>query len=794
MNIKMKLILKALLVLPAFFAMGCGIWADFTTYFNLYYNATDLFGQAEDAINQQKEDLFSTEEKLIPGSATTNLNKVIDKCSQILQFHKESAYVDDALLMLGKSFFYQRNYLKALREFQELIATQPNSDLILETQLWIGKTQMKLRYFNDAVQTLKLVEDKAIAQGDEEFAKDAYVEEIKYRVSQEDYPGAISLLNNFLKISDDDETNAEIEHELGILYLNQNDLDNAIASFQKVEDYSPTYETAFDSKIELGKALREKGEYKKALEVFDDMRSESKNRDNYDKIDLQRGITLAKLNNYQDAVDLLVNVDTAYTNTESSGLASFNLGNIYEDHYLNFDTAAIYYQKASRSKAPLDYVQKSYEKNNLFRKYLTTRGYVRRFNEQLFYAKNPDQYIKDSTKYVTDSLNYVKDSLRAAEDFERYNELINAISHMDSSKLINDSTAIKDSLLALKDSLNATKDSILIEGKWVALSDTGKISQTKKEQELVQNQKTTGTKKVVKIKKPKLKKPVRPDIPIDSIEVSIAKNELEYGNLFLTEFDLPDSAYKYYMDILENYPDTKYQAQTLYALGSYYLTENKNDKADSLFNIIYNNYQNENIVNAAADKLNKPLIDLNYDPAESIYQDAENNMNDSNYTNTISKFYNIYISYPKSNYAPKALYASGWILENKMDMPDSSASIYDTLMTKYPRSEYSREVAPQMAYYKNEQRKKREAIQDSLKALQTAIADSLKHSDSLHVSNKNEIHDNKEPGQNPNIQNKKELNVSPPDTSKSVDLMEFRRKMMQDSSRTKRDSVRTIQK
>ncbi len=789
MNIKMKVILKVLPLSAVFFAMGCGIWTDFTTYFNLYYNAKDIFSQAEDEIKQQKEDLFSTEVKIIPGSVTTNLNKVIDKCSQILQFHSESAYVDDALLMLGKSFYYQRNFLKALRKFQELIATQPNSDLTLETQLWIGKTQMQLRYYDDALQTLKLVEDKAIAEGDDEFAQDAYVEEIKYRISQNDNQGAISLLNDFLKVSSDDEVNAEVVHELGLLYLKEQDLDNAINAFQKVDDYSPAYEISFDSKLELGKALREKGDYQKALEVFDDMRSESKNKENYAVIDVQRGITLAKLNDYDQAVEVLVKVDTAYSNSESAGLANFNLADIYENHYLSFDTAATYYEKASRSKAPLEYIQKSFEKNILFKKYLKTRAYVRTFNEQLFYSQHPEQYIKDSVKYVTDSLNYVKDSLRAAEDFERYNELINAISNMDTTGKAKDSTAIQDSLLALKDSLNATKDSILIKGKWVAISDTGKVDQNKLPLDKSEKGFGNKNKKVVKIKKPKLKKPVRPDIPEDSIKIGIVKNELEYGNLFLTEFNLPDSAFKYYMDILGNYPHTKYEAQTLYALGSYYLTENQNDKADSLFNVIYDNYKNESIVNAAADKLNKPLIDLNYDPAENLYKEAEKEMMDSSYDSSINKFYNLYKTYPNSNLAPKALYAGGWILENELDLPDSSASFYDTLMTKYPQSSYSRQVSPQMVYYKNEQKRIQKAIQDSLKALQSAKNDSLRITDSLKVQDKNIKED--ENRALINAGKNGELDKAPGDSIKSIDMLEFRRRSMRDSVGVKKDTVKT---
>ena len=58
---------------------GCGVWENFTTYFNLYYNASDLFDQAEKKIKEQKNDLFSTETPNLPGTVNTDLQKVIEK-------------------------------------------------------------------------------------------------------------------------------------------------------------------------------------------------------------------------------------------------------------------------------------------------------------------------------------------------------------------------------------------------------------------------------------------------------------------------------------------------------------------------------------------------------------------------------------------------------------------------------------------------------------------------------------------------------------------------------------------
>jgi len=135
------------------------------------------------------------------------------------------------------------------------------------------------------------------------------------------------------------------------------------------------------------------------------------------------------------------------------------------------------------------------------------------------------------------------------------------------------------------------------------------------------------------------------------------------------------------------------------------------------------------VVNAAAAKLNKPSIDLNYDPAMEEYKLAEEYLLADDYYAAIDKLKAIPELYPKSSIAPKAIYASGWIEENKLNDYTAAVESYDTLIAKYPASEYVRVIAPKVTFYKQEKRKMESALLDSLNAL--AHADSLAADTSL---------------------------------------------------------------
>ncbi len=674
-------VLKSLLIIaPSALFFGCGVWADFTTYFNLYYNASDAFSQAEKDINSQKRDLFSTQDLILPQSASTQLTKVVEKCSQILQFHSNSGFVNDALLMLGKSFYYQANYLKALRKFNELIARQPKGIMLLTAELWVGKSQMRLRQFSEGLATLKDVREKALKDDERSIVEDAFIEEIKYKIIQQDYAGAIDLTNQFLSVSKNSEVNAEVSLELGKLYERVQDNKNAIKAFENVSKYSPTFEIQFNALLALGKALRNDNQNQQALDIFDRLKRQQKYSDSLAVIDLQRGLTLIKMDNVKDAMDQLQYVDTAYARTPSSGIASYELAYLYLNNFGNFDSASTYFGKVVTSTAPVKYITDARTQGDLLKSYQTKIAEVNNSKTQILYAV-------DSTAFKRDSLAYA-DSLKAREEQQKFAKI----------KLE----------LEGKDSLAA-----------------------RNRQQIIPNQKPVESELQ---NLPPLIEPKRPTMPLDSLTNRLVKAEFELGNLLFTEFNMQDSAYKYYYDILTNYPGTPYQARVLFAMGSYYSTLNDSVKADSLFNIIYDNYKKESIVNAAATKLHKPLIDFNYDPAMPLYAEAEKKMMSRNYDSSLTEFYNIYITHRKSPYAAKALYATGWILENKLNLRDSAAVIYDSLTSEFPQSVYAASVLPELTFYRTELARLKKAQEDSLK-LASAKTDSLKSGTKLPGTN-----------------------------------------------------------
>jgi TolA-binding protein len=661
-----RLVFVFLSILTLFFA-GCGIWNDFTTYFNLYYNTTDAFYLAEEAIIiERNKDLFSLVEPQLPGSAVPQLQKVIEKSSKLLQFNSESSFVDDALFMLGKSFYYQGSYQKAIRKFRELISQQSESDLIREAELWIARCQLQMKDFEAAIKTLTEIKSKAVEEDNEVILVDAYIEEVKYYKFIEKYSDAIKVCKELLQVCTNGEINAQTAYQIGELnfYMLEN-YEQAADAYKSVMNYSPTFDMELNAQIKYGKVTRSIGKIEDALSVFEKLRKEDKNSSSYDMIDLEIGITFERLERFEEAYAKLKNVDTAYSNSVYAGPARYELGEMFELHLKNYDSAAFYYQKALSSTSTAEYLPWIRNKAGQFQKYKTLTLDIENYQKQLFYALNPEAYSKDSLDFYSDTSSTIQ------------------------------STENQTGTVAPK---------------------TGR--ERNFEGENLQQPNITQTLNPDQVNK---KPPIKPILSADSLSRIIAKTKFDKGNLFFTELNITDSAYAYYSDVAENYDSLTFLPQLIYALGSYYQTQNDYVKADSMFNIIYENYKSEKIVNAAAEKLNKPKIDFEFDPAKDFYVKAEELIKKEEFSASLKSFYSIYNDFPSSKFAPKSLLAAGWILENKLKLLDSAASVYDTLITKYPRTEYASSISPKIIFFKEEKARIKKAIEDSLQAIKDSI-------------------------------------------------------------------------
>ncbi len=679
----MKRIQKHHILFPLLlFTAACSYWNDFTTYFNRYYNAKNLFETSLEDVARQERELFAFKEEKITNAANANFEKVIEKCSKIMQFDTTSAYFDEAIYMTGVAFYYQQNYSKALRKFRELEAYPENSDLKFENIYWIAKSEMQMRNFDLGMQLLDSVKVVAVREEEEKLVEKAYIAQIAFYIYREQFQNSVNLMEELISVSESDELKAEVVYELGKLYLTLGDLEKAANSFVKVDEFAPTFDLQFDSRLEYAKVLRQLEREAESIDLLEDMRYDNKFQDKRDQVELELALVALQKGDIGDAFTRFSEIDSLYTQGKSLGIARFNIAYIYEKFLGNYDSAMTYYDKSLASDLNPEYRENAKARSGIIVKYISLDEKIAKENKDLIYLTEPETFARDSVEYVL---------YRASQG-----DTTEVVAALTDSTIISDSTAVADSTDQQTTAMQPRP------GRSQAGTNLNQL-------DLVQSEEFKVT-----------VKPIYPKFSADSAKTLLSKSYFELGNLFLTELEVPDSAFIYYNKSLKLKPEGSLTPQTLYAVGSYYNAIGDTTRADSMYTLVYDKYPENDIAVEAARKLGRTVTTAKGDPSDKIFLKGEELYLAKNFDAAIDTFRTIFENYPESPNAPKSLYSIGFILENDKNMLDSAASVYDTLVTHFKRSEYTLAVNSKLEAYKNEQAK----IQAHLDSLKTAQSDS----------------------------------------------------------------------
>ncbi len=105
-------------------------------YFNTFYNARKAFNEAESA---RKESLSKGRESI----QKAKYDQAIDKALKVTEQYPNSGYYDDALYVLGVSYYYTNQQNKSERRLRELMANFPKSKYVNEATIYLAKSKLK---------------------------------------------------------------------------------------------------------------------------------------------------------------------------------------------------------------------------------------------------------------------------------------------------------------------------------------------------------------------------------------------------------------------------------------------------------------------------------------------------------------------------------------------------------------------------------------------------------------------------------------------------------------------------
>jgi TolA-binding protein len=347
-----------LYVIQAFFCVllaGCFASDFIGSYFNTYYNAQRLFSEAEEEIRSQRDPKRFDKVYLAPyniqASTKTKLTSVIEKCSKILQYHQESSLVDDALMMIGKSYHYQDENQQAERKFNELIDTYPKSSLVLEARLLLSQSLYRMNEKEKAATAAGEVIEAAREMGKDDMASRASFLLGHVELETKNYADARSHFLSAAQNAGSAEGRTRAYFKLAETCELESDFNGALDSYRKAGNASNNYIATYRGLLGEARMLSKLQRFDEASALLGDLRSSSNYREFFGEVDYEIANTYQEKGELENAIEQYMYVDTAYTRTEYSANSHYRLGLLYETTLFRYDSARAVYGRG-RNESP----------------------------------------------------------------------------------------------------------------------------------------------------------------------------------------------------------------------------------------------------------------------------------------------------------------------------------------------------------------------------------------------------------------------------------------------------------
>ena len=662
----------------------------FSTFFNKYFTAEEDFNEALQeyrssvlaSYNRRLDSLNITPP--LSASAKEKFNKVIERCSKIIQYNKNTKFLDAAVLLIGKSYFYAGEYLQAERKFSEFASKLTNSRYYEEAILFLAKTKVKLSNISEAENILKNL--LKIAK-DQNIKAEIFQELALISIIKKDFFGSIDYFKNSINLTSDNDTKAERFFILAKIYT-LFDPKNAYREYLNAEELASDFELIFYSRLNQAKLLIYQKDFQRAELFLKELSSEYR-----DYPELKNQVELELGNNYYDqhkfdlAREIYYRIIYDYPGSKSSADAYYKLAYWYEYFKNDYFRAFICYKKSTETNSFSDYNSISLKKTAILDRYYNLLAIISGTDRGQFPDDDPDY---KEYKQKRDEENTI---------FKKKIELPDKGQNPKGGGFLNiDTTQEK-----------LGEDSLLFQ-----LQDTSSQTFSQKDS-LTQFQKDSITK--AQIIKDSLLAIQREDSIRNAKESKKMEAVFEMAELFLYELNRPDSVEYYLSIVINNSKESHLLAKAYYALATLYKNQGKEDLSKSYFQKIIDAFPDDIIANESRKILGLDIVTATIDTTETLYLKAEEYILNKNFLDALYLLKNI-ISHSESPVYQKAIYTIGWIFENYFNNKDSALIYYNKLIKEFPSSSYSENIKPKVEFWINPNKEKLEE-KDTNKILDT---------------------------------------------------------------------------
>ncbi len=692
-------------VLAGFLTLsGCGTYRNATAYFNTYYNASQLFDQAVAEVMktpQPARDSNYFAPFKISQAIVAKFEKVIEKGSRVIQFHGESGYVEDAIMMIGKAYLYQNETESAAGKFRELLDNFPSSDQRAEARLWYAKALYQGKNDEEALLVARELAAADPTGDGEEIPGDILLEitmlESQIYADRGEYARAAETLGRIADIDGDGELKAIAQYQLGTVYEKTDDYPRAAGAFAMVREFSPSQAMTFNARLREGVMLSLAGRSDEALETFDEIIAWPLKPEQSALVDLEIANAYWNRGDSAAAFTLYDIIDSTYKRTDAAARSYFRRGEIFEKHYRKLAGARKFFEQAKGEFPASSVTQPALARFTSLDHYVKTRDQLARDDSTLLAMLNPDTSgsVSDSAETAAPDSGSIDAEISDGESADPVAEEIVRERARRASPTVLSSDNVSMRMIRsrprhLVPDPGDPDDAALTDGEGQTPEDP--------ESAIAGRMGEEGVKKAAPKATPAAKK-TEPTLTTAQLEERIASSRFELGGIFLLDLDLPDSALHYFSTMVEASPESPLVPKALYAISEIHKLFADSAAVDSLYDILLVDFTETEYAEQVRRTRGMDTTVATETEEARRYRDAERLLFGENPDPAVAlrELKQLADESRDTLISPKVYYAVGWVYENASINLDSADAWYTRLIREYPASVYASSAEPRVA-------------------------------------------------------------------------------------------------
>ncbi len=398
--------LPALLIVAFFYSCSSEknttlnrVYHNTTAHYNAYFYALEQITAIEEGIKASQPidydhvlPIFPSIDSLNKETYKVEVEEAIKKASIVIQYHKNSKWVDDSYILIGQARMYGYDFPNAIETFK-YVNTKGED---IHAKHWALINLMRTFIENKEMTNAEAVSDFLERERlNEKNLKYLYLMRAFYfqKLDQKDnmvrsLVAADPLLSKTER--------AKLFFIIGQVYQEIGFESSAFDYYKKCIRSNPEYELSFYAKLNMAQVtqLGEKSDIKDVRKYFKKLVKDEKNREFKDKIyyewakfELKQGYLSESLSNFNKSIQ------SSKNNPRVKGLAYLSLGKVYFDTLKDYSIAQAYYDSAVTT------LPKTYEN---YEKIVERSEVLTRFVEQINTITLQDSLLNLATKDSTE--------------------------------------------------------------------------------------------------------------------------------------------------------------------------------------------------------------------------------------------------------------------------------------------------------------------------------------------------------------------------------------------------------